>query len=330
MITIKNVQEPVSESMHWDFLEKCESYSYFQTPDWIRVLTTTYLNYKNATCLFQFSDNANILLPLIKVKKIKGLVSTYHSMPFNTYGGMIISDCIPAKSVQGQGFQIADWDEKNIQIIKHLESKRWIKFSITPEPLKESLKSKVQSPKLKCILMETQILRLEKGYKWIWENRFDSKNRNQIRKARKSGLTLAENIPDSGRLYYQLYRETIITRKGKGLVYPETLFIELAKSPEKAKYYFAFWNGKPVAGIIVLNGKGTAMYWSAVSLPEGKTLCANQLLLDHAIQNAAESGITIFDFGASKGLHAVKKFKSAFGGEEITYSIFEWNRYKRK
>ncbi len=313
MITIKNVQENVTESEHGAYLEKCVSYSYFQTSDWISVLTATYPNYKNATCLVQLSDGTTALLPLVRVKKIKGLVTTYHSMPFHTYGGVVNQEPMT--------------DEKMQVVLEYLFTKKWIKLSITPDPLKDSFKSKVQGPKLKSIMMKTQILRLDKGYDWLWENRFDSKNRNQIRKARKSGLVVAENLPNSGKLYSQMYHETIKSRKGKGLVYPETLFVELAKSPEKVKYYFAFGNEKPVGAILVVYGKKAAMYWSAVVLPEGKTLCANQLLLDHAIQNAVLAEVAVFDFGASKGLPAVRQFKSAFGPEEISYNIWEFTKY---
>ena len=323
-MTVKliGIQHNLSMKHHKRFLEDCPRYSYFHTPDWVHVLVSSYPTYQNATRLFGFSDGTEILFPLIRVRKLKGLVSTYHSMPFHTYGGFLISK--PAT-------QQPDLSEKTQLIEENLAGIHAYKFTITPFPRDEN--SLVYSSFRNShtnIPLSTQILPLENGYDWVWEQRFDSKNRNQIRKARKSGLTIMENYPDAGNIYWELYRESSESRKGnKGIRYPHKLFLELAKSMEHVKFYFAIWNEKPIAGIIVLYGNKTAMYWNAAVLPEGKTICANQLLLDQAIQDAVIRGILEFDFGASPGMESVYHFKTAFGPENVDYTILEFRKLHR-
>ena len=319
-LKITNVKKNLSLSEHEYFLKNIDSYSYFQSPDWIRVLVSTFPNYQNTTHLFEFSDYSRILFPLMCIKKLKGLFFTYHSMPFNTYGGLLVSQHLSAT---------AEYEEKIRLIQDYICHLQMMKLTITPNPLDE-IRFSLTVPH-SMIEMSTQILHLQNGYEWIWENRFDSKNRNQIRKARKSGLIIADNLENSGEQYWQIYQTTIAGRGGKrNLVYPRELFHQLAMSPTNVKYYFALWNEKPIAGIIVLYGRKTAMYWNSVNYPEAKILCANQFLLDYAIQQAVENKITSFDLGASRGLPTVKSFKSAFGPEEVSYIIVEWAKYRGK
>ena len=199
-------------------------------------------------------------------------------------------------------------------------------MSITSVPLNTPISFMGEG--IRPIPMETQILHLDHGYDWIWENQFDGLNRNRIRKAKKEGLTVTEDVSDAAIVYDNLYKANLEKRKGpKGLVYPKELFHQLAQCKRNVKFYFSLLNDQPIAGIIILYGNKEVSYWSGVTLSEYKKLNATQLLLDYAIQKAIEGNVSIFDFGASMGLPNVKKFKSLFGPEDVGYTIYEWKRF---
>lgn len=87
-------------------------------------------------------------------------------------------------------------------------------------------------------------------------------------------------------------------------------------------------DGKPIAGILLLNYKKTAYYWLASSLSEGKKLFAPTLLVWEALKLAKKKGCTVFDFEgiyderfpkAGESWKGFTKFKEGFGGEKVVY-----------
>lgn len=290
---------------HQMFLENLYSYSFFQTPAWIESLINSYPGYYNQSLLFEFTDGVQIFLPLIGIKKLAGIIHTSHSMPFSTYGGLL--------SVHNG---IQSYMDTVVSFI--MKGNCW-KFVLTPPPfeLSEIPYHALEVP------LETHFLDLDSDYFKVWEKCYDSKNRNQIRKARKSGMEILINPPDSGKRYFELYKSSLDIRKTRTtLTYPKELFLQLQRFPESMKYYFAVSGLKTYAGIMVFWGKNTAIYWGAAITEEGKPLCANQYLLDYAIQESISNNILKFDLGASKGILSLSKFKESFGAKKLMYSSY--------
>jgi lipid II:glycine glycyltransferase (peptidoglycan interpeptide bridge formation enzyme) len=306
MKRIVKIHKNPGKEEHWAFLAEREEYSFFQSPVWIESLVSSFPVYSNNSYLFEFEDGNKVFCPLICVKKYKGLVKAGHSMPFHTYGGLL-----------SLNQNINDYAST---VIQELKKDFFFKLVITQSPLEENLELNIG----KKIPLSTHILNLESDYSSVWETKYDSKNRNQIRKARNSGMEIAVNPENAGDVFYKLYMDSLENRKTKtSLFYPLSLFQNLAGNADTAKYYFAVQNLKILAGILILIGKNTALYWSAASTGEGKPLCANQFLLDYAIQDAIRNNIRIFDMGASKGMVNLNKFKEAFGAREKNY--YSWS-----
>jgi hypothetical protein len=289
------------------YLSQQNVYSFFQTPAWMDCLTSSFPDYSNATLIFRFTPDTQVLLPLVKVSKMMGLLNTYHSMPFNTYGGFLVQGNLEPNAVD--------------MINRYLQKLRSLRFSITPYPLEISL---IEGIKYKSTLVHaTQFLDLRTGYENLWNHSFEAKNRNQIRKGESNHLRLFVNSQEASSTYYSLYHYWLMAhQKQARIVYPESLFNALSQYREVAKFMLAEHNGKVISGIIVLYGKKTAMYWNAVNTTKGRELCANQWLLDQAIKDACQLGMEWFDMGASPGMPNLEKFKTAFGTQKIEYKIF--------
>lgn len=328
-ISIKSVYEPVSREI-WDgFLEQAikegNSISFFQSSVWAQILVSAYPNYEIATKLFVFSDGQRALLPLIKVKKLAGLGYTYHSMPFHTYGGLVFPTAVEKQKFREYLQAVAE---------RLLREEKVLKINLVTFPLfflHSEDKSKIVEMNLenfKTSFQTTQILHLKKGYEWIWENKFTSKNRNCIRKAIKSGVevTLSRDSSDFNS-YFLIWKESQQTKKLKTKIklYTKHFFESLAKQNHPAiKLYLAKFQGKVISGIIVFVYGNNAMYWQSATLSDFRKLGANNLLLDRAIKDACAENLEYFDFGASPNLPKVKQFKSAFGPEEVTYPLYSY------
>ena len=301
-----DIIEAPPDTLHNEYLSKLDQYSFFQTPAWIHCLASSFPGYTNATRIFSFNPRSQVLLPLVKVQKIMGLLCTYHSMPFNTYGGFLVHGTIEPQGVD--------------TINRYLQTLRSVKFSITSYPLDPSPLTGILSKK--NMPHATQCLDLRPGYENLWNHAFDAKNRNQIRKGDHHQLRLNVNTKDAFATYYALYHDWLTAhQKQVRLAYPEALFSALSQYPDTVKFMLAEHEGKVIGGILVLYGKKTAMYWNAVNTSKGRELCANQWLLNQAISYACEQGIEWFDMGASPGMPQLEKFKAAFGTQKIAYPI---------
>jgi len=315
--TIRSIQSPCSIQDHWQFINQLNQYSFFHTPNWIQVLTETYRQYKNSSFIVTFKNGKSALIPAISVCKFGGLVKSIHSMPFNTYGGLLSNDEITSQ----ESFEIGNL----------LFQSRVIKTSLTPDP---SISKQFISgtPYSTAVKRETQLLPLNLKYEDIWTQKYDGKNRNQIRKARNSSIHIEVNPTQAGSMFSELYhRNSELRGSNQTLVYSSELFTNLEIYPEQVKFYMAYHSGDLISAILVLYGKNHAIYWAAANKPEAKSLCANQLLLDYAIQQSCEMNIGWFDFGASHNMPQLWTFKEGFGPEPKAYSILSsqlWMSHK--
>ena len=80
--------QPLSLS-EWE--KQCEhwnAFSFFQTPQWVRILCKAFAEFQNRSVILRDQEDREILLPLVENKKAPGLF-TWLSLPYGTYGGPI-------------------------------------------------------------------------------------------------------------------------------------------------------------------------------------------------------------------------------------------------
>ncbi|SLN17289.1 GNAT family N-acetyltransferase [Pseudooctadecabacter jejudonensis] len=121
--------------------------------------------------------------------------------------------------------------------------------------------------------------------------------RNRLVKGEAAGLRIRHHIWD-GRPHWVLTQGAAQARARKYRTYPSALLSRYAAlSPGAAHLFEAYAKGHPVAGCLILTHGITATYQIAVSTPLGHHLQAPRVLLTHAAETLARSGITRLDLG---------------------------------
>lgn len=289
----------------WEELQKgFNNYSFFQTPAWVRAICKTY---SLKTKIFEFDiEGQKIVLPFyFEAEGLQKVFGPYElkSLFDGTYGGIICKDSPSEGSVK--------------KILDYLKKRKNIKsFMIYPNPL-----SGIKWPEeYKQTRYMTNVIKLDNNFEFLWENVFSGKVRNQTRKAQKSALALKSgNDIDFINAFFELYKLSC-ERWGIEAYYPPKLFKNLsAEGKEKVKILTAEYEGKTIAGILLLCGYNDIFYWAGAFDKEYSQYCPNNFLLTEAVKDGCEKGYKYFNMGASDELQNVKKYKESFGCEEIEY-----------
>ncbi len=160
----------------------------------------------------------------------------------------------------------------------------------------------------------TFILKLERDHEVVWR-RFSKKVRNSTRKAIKSGLRVGR-----GRSYlkdfYKVYSRNMhsLGSPTHAMSFFRNVF---RKFPEQTDLVVVKNEDTVIAGVILLQFKGTVISGWAGSLKRYLGLCPNNLMYWEIIRNACRSGYRYFDFGRSLVGSGTFRFKKAWATEAV-------------
>lgn len=161
----------------------------------------------------------------------------------------------------------------------------------------------------------------------IWSN-MTSKNRNMVRKAEKSGITI--KISDDKRIYdvfRNIYNGTMDRDEADKYYYFEPEFYEVLRNDLKNNihvFYAQTDDGKIIAASLILYCNGRLHYHLSGSLSEYRTYAPTNLLLYKAALWGSENGCKLFHLGGGVGANrdSLFRFKCAFyKGEPNEYHI---------
>ena len=169
----------------------------------------------------------------------------------------------------------------------------------------------------------THVLELTPGYEALWENAFSGKNRNSCRKASRSGVAVRRtSSAKAATAYYRIYADATRQWGHDEPPYPKNLVEGLASS-ENADLWLAYIDDRAVAGALILKGTEDIFYWSGAMDRAHQSASPSNELLRAVLQWACERGYRYMDFGSSKGLPGVKKFKESFGARSVAVPVAE-------
>lgn len=156
----------------------------------------------------------------------------------------------------------------------------------------------------------TLTLELAPEAETLWKG-FDAKLRNQIRKAEKAGLKFAwghEHV----NAFHAVFSENM---RDLGTPAMEAGFFRrtLEAYGDDANVVVVFRGDEPVGGMLVVRQGNTVFDPWASSLRRWFPLCPNNLLYWAAIERAASTGATRFDFGRSQPGSGTFRFKEQWG-----------------
>lgn len=155
----------------------------------------------------------------------------------------------------------------------------------------------------------------------IFKN-FHSKTRYNVRLAGRKGVTVKEGTKEDLKDFHRIMIETG-NRDGfiiRPLEYFEKMYDELA--PKHMKVLMAYYEGKPISGVIPIMYGNKTWYLYGASSNEHRNLMPNYLLQWEMIKLAISRGDDIYDLRGVSGVvdknhpqYGLYRFKQGFGAE---------------
>ena len=167
----------------------------------------------------------------------------------------------------------------------------------------------------------------------IWSN-LDSKNRNMIRKARKSGITIQCVPIEDYEDFVPFYNETMVKDSADDYYFLDNEYFESQKKlNNNSCVFYAVLDGKPISGAIFYYNSQFMHYHLAGTHTEFRRFAPNNLLLYEAACWASEKGIKKLHLGG--GIVAddnLFRFKKQFNKNGrlpfvIGRTVFDKNAY---
>jgi GNAT superfamily N-acetyltransferase len=153
------------------------------------------------------------------------------------------------------------------------------------------------------------------------------KLRRALRKANCTPCRICDlDVPDGGKLMYELYRETILARRGS-LRYTPSYFQALQKLSEESaqlRCICSFHDGKLSGFVIAAIDTDTGYYLHGSTAAQWRSTGISYLLLYAAIEWARETGMSCFNMMASPATqHGLVRYKEKFGGTTCLQHVYE-------
>jgi len=291
-----------------EIADKCEYATFFHTPTWSKVFAETYPEMEITTKKFVFNDETKAILPLIKVKTVKGLFNNYLSNVAGTYGGWISNKNLSNKQIN----IIIQWINKNLKNLV------W-----RINPFDSSLRA-IPLPRVKSDF--TQYLDLKNGFDSIyklWTKGHASATR-KARKAHKEGVTIKESgLWKEWKQYFEIYEDSI-RRWGNTVSsrYSVNLFKTFFKEYNpNIKLWLAYFEGKPIAGALCFYHNHHVVYWHGAALEKHFSKRPSNLLQYEIIKDACKKNYWWYDFNPSGGHKGVINFKKSFGAKKMWSNV---------
>ena len=262
--------------------------------------------YKASVYEYKFSDSVSVFVPFVQ---ILSRLKIFESLPYSWRTSVFFTN--------------TDLKEERGKLV--LENLPGNHASLSfPDgiPFPTSSMEGASKVKLECIC--SHIMKFDLDFESIFDERFTSKNRNQCRKALNSGQEFKlSKEPHHIESYFNLYEASAINWGKSFNMYPLGFFKELILLPF-VDFWISIFEGQLIGGIIIIKYKNWVYYWGGMSNREHSSICPNNGLIHTAMKYYVDSGASYFDFGPSKDLPAVEKFKMGFGVEEKEHYIIEY------
>ncbi|MFH1905588.1 MAG: GNAT family N-acetyltransferase [bacterium] len=254
------------------------------------------------------------IFPFVKISMF--LNDSVHSMPLGgAYGGSLGTNIEVVNALTKRMDEIC-LEEKvsyaHILMNPHTDNTELIRCcaSIGYKPIYSVEKSP------KTFMLNTH------DYDYVWGKLFNTKVRNQTRKAKKSGVRIVKNNWNMIDKYYSILIEN--RKKLKTKIIQKEIFCKILNLfREHIKLYLAVYKQKLIAGAYCFDFQNIRYLFDNVSIPEYMRYCPNNLLYSEMIKDACvENDIDKFDFGSTAPNSSHFHWKKQYGGTPIPLKYY--------
>ncbi|MFA5792095.1 MAG: GNAT family N-acetyltransferase [Candidatus Paceibacterota bacterium] len=288
-----------------NFILNHDDASYSHLYEWKKILEESYS--LNTKCLGVLNNNDLVAVLPVSVIKLPFNSSIGCSLPYLGYTGLLKNE----KCLTYQLDDVFQSISKDLKI-KSLEVRR------IDHRVKES---ETGISTLKLLLPSDSSI--------LWEN-LNSKVRNQIRKAQKSGLTAEWGVEQLDQ-FYNIYAKNMHDLGTP--VHSKKFFNKIIfYLKEKVDILCIRKDNKVIASMFLIKFRECLSDPWASSNKEYLSYCPNMLLYWEALKYGCENGFTEFDFGRSHIDAGTYKFKTQWGAKPIPliYDLYSIDNGKRE
>ncbi|MGW6645840.1 GNAT family N-acetyltransferase [Streptomyces iakyrus] len=309
-----HVTTPAPHASWWDLAAQDPDTCVTQTPAWLDCLCATG-PYRDASRLYEFPDGSRIVLPLVgRARRLRRL-DAQESWP----AGWGIGGPVTPEGAR---------PEQARAIFDDLARLPALRVGVRFRPQGAELWERAAPGAFRLEPHMTQAVDLDGGFGSLWQNRFHTRVRRDVKRAEKAHVDV--EVDRSGRLvpvFQELYDQSIerwaaqqheplaLARWRRRREFPTgRLAAVAARFGTSCAIWMARSAGEPAASIVVLRHGLHAKFWrAAMNRDVAHPVRATPLLYRLAIEEACEQGCRIFDLGESAPGSSLEHFKAGFG-----------------
>ncbi|MFF6911323.1 GNAT family N-acetyltransferase [Streptomyces sp. NPDC012466] len=309
-----HVTTPAPHASWWDLVARDPDTCVTQTPAWLDCLCATG-PYRDASRLYRFPDGSRIVLPLVgRARRVRRL-DAEESWPAGWgIGGPVTPDGVGPEQARA--------------VFDDLARLPALRVGVRFRPQGAELWERAAPGVFRLEPHMTQAVDLDGGFGALWQNRFHTRVRRDVKRAEKAHLDV--EVDRSGRLvpvFQELYEQSIerwaaqqheplaLARWRRRREFPTgRLAAVAARFGASCAIWVARSAGEPAASIVVLRHGPHAKFWrAAMNRDIAHPVRATPLLYRLAMEEACEQGCRIFDLGESAPGSSLEHFKAGFG-----------------
>ena len=290
--------------------------TFFQTKFWLRICAEGLP--ADPVVIAAFDDGMlRAILPGIITRRLGR--RSFYSMPFGTYGGMVVSERLePVEQNEFLGY-----------LAGFIRGGKFSRVSIVDfgQTLSDQLGGGLTRTDVYTHILDIDEAAPDLG--------IDKKVRYEIAAGEKSGGEVVRLI-DRRQVgeFYSLYQKAE-RRRGRRPLYPRRLFEVIAADllgSDRLLWNALVDGGRIIGSQIHFLHRDTMFYWQAVSAEEVRPLRPDYRLFYDALQHAVKQGIKTVNLGASPpDAEGVVFFKERWGARRCSYPIWHseswWRRW---
>ncbi|MFE9650477.1 GNAT family N-acetyltransferase [Streptomyces sp. NPDC006365] len=314
-----HITTPAPRETWWELAAQDAACHVTQTPTWLDCLCGTG-PYQDGSRLYEFDDGSRIVLPLVSRRRRPQWLDAEESWPADWgIGGPVVAGHVGPEKARAVFGDLARRPVLQIGVrLRPGDAEAWEKAVPTGFRMEPHM---------------TQVVNLDGGFGTVWQRRFHTRVRRDVRRAESAHLDV--EVDRTGRLvpvFHHLYEQSIerwagqqheplaLARWRRRREFPSRRLAEVAARFGEACAIWVAWHaGEPAAAAVVLRHGHHAKLWRAAMNRElAHPVRASPLLMRLAIEEACEAGCRCYDMGESAPGSSLAHFKAGFGAD--TYS----------
>lgn len=295
-----------------------------QSPEWVECLTATG-RFQDASRLYELPGGEVAVLPLVRPRFATRL-SAAHSMPVSWgYGGLVAPQEILDSALISA-------------VLQDLSNSAAARVHLRPNPLQAGLWATIAAHRgITAVPSRAHILDLDGGFDTVWQSRFKSALRREVRRAEEAGVVVESDC--SGELvpvFYDLLLKSfdrwaarqreprwLARARGRRRDSLQKFRTVARRMDGRCQISVAWYDGRPTAAILVLRGGAVAHYTrGAMDVDVAVPVKVNSLLHKTAIAAACRDGCRRYHMGDSGFSEGLAQFKTRFGAQQHDFAEY--------